>query len=91
MNPSMDWRISHAIAEYRIAASVLQSSKFLSSISGSLLKTVDDMLEWIFDHKEHMSHDAQVAYLVKVAKIQADIKFYQGINKSLFEEEGCHA
>ena len=87
MNPSMDWRISHAIAKSRIVASVFQSSKFLSDISCSLLKTVDDMLEWLFDHKEHMSHDAQVAYLVKVAKIQADIEFYQGINKSLWEED----
>ena len=87
MNPSMDWRISHAIAKSRIVASVFQSSKFLSDISCSLLKTVDDMLEWFFDHKEHMSHDAQVAYLFKVAKIQADIEFYQGINKSLWEED----
>ena len=86
MNPSMDWCISHAIAKSRTVASVFQSSKFLYDISGSLLKTVDDMLEWLSGHKEHMSYDAQVAYLVKVTKIQADVEFYQGINKSLLEE-----
>lgn len=90
MNPSMDWRINHAIAKSRIVASVLQSSKFLSGITGPLLKVVDDMLEWFSDHKEHMSYDAQVSYLFKVAKIQADIKFYQGIRESLYEEGGRH-
>nr|DAI86263.1 MAG TPA: hypothetical protein [Caudoviricetes sp.] len=91
MNPSMDWRINHAITESRTVASVFQSSKFLSGISGSLLKTVDDMLEWFFDHKGHMSYDAQVSYLVKVAKIQADIEFYQRIAEGLWEEESNHA
>lgn len=91
MNPSMDWRIDHAIAKSRTVASAFRSSEFLSGISGQLLKVVDDMLEWFFDHKEHMSHGAQVAYLVKVAKIQADIEFYQGIAKGLWEEEGRYA
>lgn len=87
MNPSMDWRINNAIAKSRIITGVLRSSEFLSGISGSLIKIVDDMLEWFSDHKEHMSYDAQVSYLVKVEKIQDDIKFYQGINKSLWEED----
>ena len=91
MNPSMDWRIDHAITKSRIVASVFRSSEFLSGITCPLLKTVDDMLEWFFDHKEHMSHDAQVAYLVKVAKMQSDIEFYQGIHESLYEEGGRHA
>lgn len=86
MNPSMDWYINHAIAKSRIVASVLRSSEFLSGISGSFLKVVDDMLEWFFDHKEYMSHDEQDAYLITVTKIQTDIEFYQGINKSLLEE-----
>ena len=86
MNPSMDWCINHAIAKYLIVASVFRSSEFLSGITDPLLKTVDDMLEWFSYHKEYMSYDAQVSYLVKVAKIQADIEFYQGINKSLLEE-----
>lgn len=87
MNPSMDWRINNEIAKSRIIASVIRSSEFLSGITCPLIKIVDDMLEWFSDHKEHMSYDAQVAYLVTVAKIQADIEFYQGINKSLWEEE----
>lgn len=91
MNPSMDWCINHAIAKSRILTGVLRSSEFLSGITGPLLKVVDDMLEWFSDHKEHMSYDAQVAYLVTVAKIQADIKFYQGINKNLWEEESNNA
>lgn len=91
MNPSMDWRIDHAIAKSRTVASAFRSSEFLSGISGPLLKVVDDMLEWFFDHKEHMSHDTQVAYLVKVAKIQADIEFYQGIAEGLWEEGGRYA
>lgn len=86
MNPSMDWRINNEIAKSRIIASVLRSSEFLSDITCPLIKIADDMLEWFFDHKEYMSYDAQVAYLVTVAKIQADIEFYQGINKSLWEE-----
>ena len=86
MNPSMDWCINHAIAKSRIVASVFRSSEFLSGITGPLLQTVDDLLEWFSYHKEYMSYDAQVSYLVKVAKIQADIEFYQGINKSLLEE-----
>ena len=81
----MDWRINNAITKSRILTGVLRSSEFLSGITGPLLKVVDDMLEWFSDYKEHMSYDAQVAYLVTVAKIQADIKFYQGINKSLWE------
>ena len=91
MNPSMDWRINHAIAKSRIVASIFQSSKFLSGITGPLIKVTDDMLEWFFDRKENMSHDAQVAYLVKVAKMQADIEFYQGIHESLYEKGGRHA
>lgn len=91
MNPSMDWRINHAIAKSRIVTSAFRSSEFLSGISGQLLKVADDMLEWFFDRKEHMSHDAQVAYLVKVAKIQADIKFYNGIAEGLWEEESNNA
>lgn len=91
MNPSMDWCINHVIAKSSTAASVFQSSKFLSDISGSLLKVTGDMLEWFFDHKEHMSYDAQVAYLVEVTKIQADIEFYQGIAKGLLEEESNNA
>lgn len=91
MNPSIDWYINNAITKSRILTGVLRSSEFLSGISGSLIKIVDDMLEWFFDHKEYMSHDAQVAYLVTVAKIQADIEFYQGINKNLWEEESNNA
>jgi hypothetical protein len=91
MNPYMDWFINHVIAKSRTVASVLQSSKFLSDITCPLIKIADDMLEWFFDHKEYMSHDAQVEYLVTVAKIQADIEFYQGINKSLWEEENNNA
>lgn len=87
MNPSIDWCINNAITKSRILTGVLRSSEFLSGITGPLIKIVDDMLEWFSDHKEHMSYDAQVAYLVTVAKIQADIEFYQGINKSLWEEE----
>lgn len=86
VNPSMDWCVDHAIAKSRTVASAFRSSEFLSSISGPLLKVVDDMLELFFDHKEHMSHGAQVAYLVKVTKIQADIEFYQGIAKELWED-----
>ena len=91
MNPSMDWRINNAVAKSRIVASAVRSSEFLFGITGPLLKVVDDMLEWFFDHKEHMSHDAQVAYLVKVAKMQADIDFYQRIRESLYEEESNNA
>lgn len=91
MNPSMDWRIDHAIAKSRTVASAFRSSEFLSGISGPLLKVVDDMLEWFFDRKEYMSHDAQVAYLVKVAKIQADIEFYQEIAEGLWEEGDRYA
>lgn len=91
MNPSMDWRINNEIAKSRIVASAFRSSEFLFGITGPLLKVVDDMLEWFSDRKEHMRHDAQFAYLVKVAKIQDDIKFYQGINKSLWEEESNNA
>ena len=83
----MDWRINHAIAKSRIVANAFRSLEFLSGITGSLLKVVDDMLEWFFDRKEHMSHDAQVAYLVKIAKMQADIEFYQGIAEGLWEED----
>jgi hypothetical protein len=91
MNPSMDWRINNAIAKSRIVASAFRSSEFLFGITGPLLKAVDDMLEWFFDHKKYMSYDAQVAYLVKVAKMQADIEFYQGIHESLYEEGGRYA
>lgn len=91
MNPSMDWCINNAIAKSRIVASAFRSSEFLFGITGPLLKVVDDMLEWFSDRKEHMSHDAQVAYLVKVAKMQADIEFYQGVHESLYEEGDRHA
>ena len=93
MNPSIDWCINNAITKSRIVASAFRSSKFLSDISGSLLKTVADMLEWFSYHKEYMSYDAQVSYLVKVTKIQADIEFYQEINKNLLglEEENNNA
>lgn len=91
MNPSMDWRINNAIAKSRIVASAFRSSEFLFGITGPLLKVVDDMLEWFSDRKEHMSHDAQVAYLVKVTKMQADIELYQGINKNLWEEKSNNA
>lgn len=87
MNPSMDWRINHAITKSRILTGVLRSSEFLSGITGPLIKVVDDMLEWFSGNKEHMSYDEQYAYLIKVKKIQADIEFYQGINKNLWEEE----
>ena len=90
MNPSMDWRINHAIAKSRIVASAFRSSEFLSGITGQLLKVVGDMLEWFSDRKEHMSHDARVAYLVKVTKMQDDIDFYLGICDSLYEERGRH-
>lgn len=90
MNPSMDWRINHAITKSRILTGVLRSSEFLFGITGPLLKVVDDMLEWLSDHKEHMSHDARVAYLVKVTKMQDDIDFYLGIRDSLYEEGGRH-
>lgn len=86
----MDWCINNAITKSRIVASASRSSEFISDISGSLLKTVDDMLEWFFDRKEHMSHDAQVAYLVTVTKMQDDIDFYLWILESLYEEGGRH-
>lgn len=90
MNPSIDWCINNAITKSRIVASAFRSSEFLSGITGQLLKVVDDMLKWFSDHKEHMSHDARVAYLVKVTKMQDDIDFYLEISDSLYEEGGRH-
>lgn len=87
MNPYIDWRINNAITKSRILTGVLRSSEFISGITCPLIKIADDMLEWFSGHKKYMSYDAQVSYLVEVAKIQADIEFYQGINKNLWEED----
>lgn len=51
------------------------------------LDTVDDMIEWFDDHKGTMDVDTRIAYLCEVRKIQADIRFYQGINARLLKED----
>lgn len=62
------------------------SVDFIFGITGPLLDTVDDMLEWLDDHKETMDADTRTDYLCEVGKIQADIRFYQGINANLLKE-----
>ena len=62
------------------------SVDFIFGITGPLLDTVDDMLEWFDDHKGTMDADTRIAYLCEVGKIQADIRFYQSINANLLKE-----
>ena len=63
------------------------SVDFIFGITGPLLDTIDDMLEWFDDHKETMDADTRIDYLCEVRKIQADIRFYQSINASLLKED----
>ena len=62
------------------------SVDFIFGITGPLIDTVDDMLEWFDDHKGTMDADTRIAYLCEVRKIQSDIRFYQSINASLLKE-----
>lgn len=62
------------------------SVDFIFGITGPLLDTVDDMIEWFDGHKGTMDSDTRTAYLREVGKIQSDIRFYQGINASLLKE-----
>lgn len=62
------------------------SVDFIFGITGPLLDTVDDLLEWFDDHKGMMDADTRNAYLCEAGKIQADIRFYQSINESLLKE-----
>nr|DAQ74297.1 MAG TPA: hypothetical protein [Caudoviricetes sp.] len=63
-----------------------ESVGFIFGITGPLLDTVDDMLEWFDDHKGTMDEDTRNAYLCEVGKIQSDIRFYQSINANLLKE-----
>ena len=63
------------------------SVDFIFGITGPLIDTVDDMIEWFDDHKGTMDNDTRIAYLCEVGEIQADIQFYQGINASLLKED----
>lgn len=87
MNPSMDWHIGQLVAETRIARATLGSSRFLTGITGPLLKIVDDMFEWFDDHRDLMDDDTRFTYLLEIGKIQADIGFYQKIAKNLWGED----
>lgn len=64
-----------------------ESVDFIFGISGPLLDTVDDMIEWFDNHKDSMDADTRIAYLCEVGKIQADIRFYQCINAGLLKED----
>lgn len=62
------------------------SVDFIFGITGPLIDTVDDMIEWFDDHKGTMDADTRIAYLCEVGKIQEDIRFYQSINANLLKE-----
>lgn len=64
-----------------------ESVDFIFGISGPLLDTANDMIEWFDNHKDSMDTDTRIAYLCEVGKIQADIRFYQRINAGLLKED----
>ena len=88
-NPKADclfW-LRNCLSYKKVLEARCESVDFNFGITGLLLDTVDDMLEWFDDHKGTMDSDTRTAYLCEVGKIQADIRFYQGINASLLKED----
>ena len=88
-NPKADclfW-LQNCLTYKKILEARSASVDFIFGITGPLLDTVDDMLEWFDDHKGTMDADTRNAYSCEVGKIQADIRFYQGINASLLKED----
>lgn len=79
--------IQDLATEFRITKATLKSSKFLTDISRSLLKIVDGMFDYYYANRLKMSEDQCDAYFSAIGEIQKDISYYQGVAKSLYEEE----
>ena len=85
MKHSNDWLVRQLLIKSHVMHARLNSSRFLSGISGELLRIITEMLDWLDEHRSSMNSDELLDYLLVVKGLQKDCIFYQSVAKGIWE------
>ena len=85
MKHSNDWLVQQLLTKSHVMHARLNSIRFLSGISGELLRIETEMLDWLDEHRSNMNSYELLDYILVVKGLQKDCSFYQSVAKGILE------